>query len=316
MNNFDAMLRRWKRSLSQLFSGLKGGGSSGDKAPDIKMCPVCGRFVTAGARKCDYCDAELGAKPAPEPSSSGNGSNDPINPIMIVFGICIAFFFVSIFLSAKLADYDLMDSFWKPAGEVLRRMGSNYGVETFGNSPDLWRLVTYMFLHGDMLHIFMNLMALGYLGPLTLHNFGARRFWLITLITGIGGGVLSASTYFPLGLYAANSVGLSGALFGYLGANYVYFKNNGYIGEAIRFRNFMIWMNVIMILLTLGRILNIDNFAHIGGMVAGLGVAWFFDSHIGKSLSFKFERMALTALLVFWFYGLYKSFLLINALFG
>ena len=48
-----------------------------------------------------------------------------------------------------------------------------------------WRLLSAMFLHGDALHLLMNLIALFQLGSLYELMFGTKRFTIIYFVTGL-----------------------------------------------------------------------------------------------------------------------------------
>lgn len=135
-----------------------------------------------------------------------------------------------------------------------------------------WRLLTAMFLHGDgtvagdALHLAMNLFALYQLGTLYEVMFGTRRFTIIYFAAG-----LIASITSSLHIDSA-SVGASGAIFGILGA-FVFsvFRSPRWRHEraARSIVNQVIFWIIANIAIGL-RIPQIDNAAHIGGLVAGL----------------------------------------------
>ena len=103
---------------------------------------------------------------------------------------------------------------------VSIHFGANYGPLTL--SGDWWRLFTYMFLHGSLLHIGFNMWCLWDLGKLCESLYGRWTFLFIYLITGVAGGV--ASIGWNPGVW---SVGASGAIFGLAGALIASF----YLGE-------------------------------------------------------------------------------------
>ena len=53
----------------------------------------------------------------------------------------------------------------------------------------IWRLVTYQFLHGDLMHIFWNMLVLWMFGRVVEMQFGTRRFTWLYFLSGIAGGV-------------------------------------------------------------------------------------------------------------------------------
>ena len=72
-----------------------------------------------------------------------------------------------------------------------------------------WSVVTYMFLHGGLWHLFGNMIGLFFFGPRVEERIGTRRFWNLWFISGIAGAILSFffSRTHPI-------VGASGGVFG------------------------------------------------------------------------------------------------------
>src|SRR2546428_773522 len=85
----------------------------------------------------------------------------------------------------------------------------------------VWQLGTYMFLHGGVLHILFNMLALWMFGTELERIWGTRYFLKFYFVTGIGAGILTVLfSLLPLGashqLYASNVIGASGAIYGLL----------------------------------------------------------------------------------------------------
>lgn len=74
-----------------------------------------------------------------------------------------------------------------------------------------WSIITYMFLHANLMHIVFNMIGLYFFGPRLEARIGARDFILLYLLSGIVGAALSF--FFSPG---AAIVGASGAVFGVL----------------------------------------------------------------------------------------------------
>ena len=168
---------------------------------------------------------------------------------------------VAVFLAMALAS----GSVFEFSGQVMAHYGANFGPYTL--SGEWWRLVTYMFLHGGIMHIAFNMWCLWDLGRLCESLYGRWTFLAIYLITGIAAGL--ASIGWNPGVL---SVGASGAIFGLAGALIASF----YLGEfslprvAISgtLRSLVIFA---VFNLGFGQLFNgIDNAAHIGGLVSGL----------------------------------------------
>jgi rhomboid protease GluP len=155
-------------------------------------------------------------------------------------------------------------------GERLARLGAI--VPEWIRAGQYWRLLTALFLHGDgtaggtVLHLGMNLLALYQLGSLYELMFGTRRFVLIYFTAGIAASLTSF-----MHIQGA-SVGASGAIFGILGA-FVFsvlrsprFRHEkaarNLVGQCV----FWIVANIVIGLSAP----QIDNAAHIGGLVTGL----------------------------------------------
>lgn len=70
-------------------------------------------------------------------------------------------------------------------------LGASFGLRNFnatGFRP--YQLVSYMFLHGDLRHLFSNMFGLFIFGPMLERIWGANRFLFFYFFTGIGAGLL------------------------------------------------------------------------------------------------------------------------------
>jgi rhomboid protease GluP len=174
----------------------------------------------------------------------------------VIFGANVMVFIAMVIASGPSLDF---------TGQVELHFGANYGPLTL--SGDWWRLVTYMFLHGGLMHIAFNMWCLWDLGRLCESLYGRWTFAAIYLITGVAGGLASIA-WNPEVL----SVGASGAIFGLAGALAASF----YLGEfsipkvaiqgTLRSLLFFIGFNVLFGAMVPG----IDNACHGGGLVSGL----------------------------------------------
>ena len=128
-----------------------------------------------------------------------------------------------------------------------------------------WRLVTPAFLHSNIMHIGFNMYALTILGRRLERTYGHGRFLLLYLLAAFGGNVLSFV------LSPTPSLGSSTGVFGLLAAEAVFiYQNRKLFGQ--RTRNML--SNILMILfinlaIGLSPNTNIDNFGHLGGLLAG-----------------------------------------------
>jgi rhomboid family protein len=90
-------------------------------------------------------------------------------------------------------------------------------VAAFGFDPMLawqqpWTFLTYMFLHGNILHLLFNMLMLYVFGPSVEDRMGSRMFLLFYLLCGLGGATLSflLTQWAPVGTI----LGASGAIMG------------------------------------------------------------------------------------------------------
>lgn len=128
-----------------------------------------------------------------------------------------------------------------------------------------WRLLTAMFLHGNLIHILFNGYALYILGPEAERIYGTLRFLALYFLAGLAGSVASYA-FSP-----APSVGASGAIFGLVGGLAAfYYVTRDVLGDYGRNQlRGMIAIVIINLLIGFGGSGVIDNNAHIGGLLGG-----------------------------------------------
>jgi rhomboid protease GluP len=125
-----------------------------------------------------------------------------------------------------------------------------------------WTLISASFLHGGILHIFFNMAALSQLGPFIIQEFGANRFMVIYIVSGVAGFFLSLAVGVPF------TIGASAGICGLIGAILYYGRSQGgFYGQAI-YKQAMGWIAGLVIFGLL--IPGINNWAHGGGVLAGL----------------------------------------------
>jgi rhomboid family protein len=145
-------------------------------------------------------------------------------------------------------------------------------VYTLGLRPALifvqpWTVITYMFLHAGVSHLFWNMVALYFFGPRLEARIGGRRFMGLYLTSGIAGAVASLVTPYAL------IIGASGAVFGVmLGYAHFWPREPIYLFFVLRLE--ARWLVLLMTGLALWGGLTpggagIANFAHLGGFAGG-----------------------------------------------
>jgi rhomboid protease GluP len=133
---------------------------------------------------------------------------------------------------------------------------------------ELYRLLSVTLVHGSFLHLALNMYALYIVGPVVESIWGRRMFVLFYLLCAIGG---STGSF----LFTDASVGASGAIFGLVGVILAGTRAHHPMLDR-RARSIVPQLGMFVIInLVFGFVtsvggFNIDNAAHIGGLLAGL----------------------------------------------
>lgn len=126
-----------------------------------------------------------------------------------------------------------------------------------------WRILTGAVLHGGLIHLIFNCYAFYALGRIIETLSNRAHLAIVFLLAAIGGGVLSF-IFLPAGI----SVGASGGIIGFLGYLTVYgFKRRKIMSDD--FLKNMIFNIIFIGVVGVFFIPNVDNFAHLGGLLAG-----------------------------------------------
>ena len=147
-------------------------------------------------------------------------------------------------------------------------------------SGEIWRLLTYMFLHdqGSFFHILFNMLALWMFGVELERMWGSRFFLKYYFLCGIGAALTTVILSFvPFSffdsLYLSLTVGASGAIYGILLAYALYFPHRPiymYFVFPVPAKYFVMIMGGISLLSSLGGSGGgVAHTTHLGGLVAG-----------------------------------------------
>jgi len=152
----------------------------------------------------------------------------------------------------------------------------------------LWQPLTYMFLHGGVWHVLINMFVLWMFGSELERLWGKNRFIKFYFFTGIGAGIVTM-------LFSYNSiipiVGASGAVYGILLAyGFIYPNRKIYLYGIIPIKSiwFVIAVGLLAFISSINNNSNISHLTHLSGMV----VAYFIlknPFHI-KSIWFSIQK--------------------------
>lgn len=178
---------------------------------------------------------------------------------LALISINVIIYLISAYMSKSVVDI---------TPNVLYDMGAKFNNAII-NQGQYWRLITWGFLHGGIVHIAVNMYSLYYAGSQVNRIYGNKRYIAIYLFSSVGASLMSMINSNSL------SVGASGAIFGLLGAMASFaLKERSRIGKGYLVN----LVSVIATNLIIGFMLpNIDNFGHIGGLLVGciLGLLFY-----------------------------------------
>ena len=233
------------------------------------LCPNCRKLISNDEPACPYCGmSRPGA--AWKRGFMGLSSLRRLDPVMAILVVNAVFYLLSILIDpAALGISANPLTFLSPSDGSLFLLGATGTIPiAYGR---WWTLIAASFLHGGILHIFFNMMALRQLGPFVVDAFGPYRFAILYTWTGVAGFLLSFLAGIPF------TIGASAPICGLIGAILYYGKSRGgFYGEAI-YRQAMGW---VVGLVLFGLFLpGINNWAHGGGILSGILVAFLTGYH-------------------------------------
>lgn len=207
------------------------------------------------------------------------------------------YFITPIIININLIIFVLMVvsgvSFINPTTGDLLAWGANFRAATLAGG--WWRLLSSIFLHGGIFHLFLNMYALLYIGLLLEPFLGRTRFLTAYLLTGILASLTSVYWH-PLTV----SVGASGAIFGMYGVFLAMLTTN-FIDKSVR-KALLTSIGIFVVMnLANGVKAGIDNAAHIGGLVSGLIMGYLYYPGLKKPqvINIKYITVALITLATF-----------------
>ena len=148
---------------------------------------------------------------------------------------------------------------------------SNFGLvpKLVWSQLKIWQPFTYMFFHGDIWHVLINMFVLWMFGSELERVWGKKNFLRFYFVTGVGSGLGTMI----FGLQSMTPVvGASGAVYGVLLAYGVIFPNRTvYLYGIIPIKSFwfVIGIGVIAFISSFNNVSNISHLTHLFGMIIG-----------------------------------------------
>jgi Uncharacterized membrane protein (homolog of Drosophila rhomboid) len=148
-------------------------------------------------------------------------------------------------------------------------------------SGEVWRLITYLFLHGHFTHMAFNVLGLFFFGRMAESVFGVPKFLTIFFLGGILSGVYGCVINF-----GEPVVGASGAIFAVFGAmGAATFRLKKYLPELLwrRQMSIMVALGCAQVLLDQANLIkNVAGSVHFGGLLAGALLGFVMPMNITK----------------------------------
>ncbi len=178
----------------------------------------------------------------------------------------IFMFIISLIYSGRNMVFSLNPFYaLTPSLDVLNFLGAS-GTIPIIKFKAWWSLITANWLHGGLLHIVFNMLALKTVAPLVIKEYGIFRMFSIYTLAGISGFLLS---YFG-NVYI--TIGASSGLCGLIGASLYFGKSRGGQWGQLVYKQTSGW---VVSLVIIGFLMpNINNWGHAGGLIAGIFFGW------------------------------------------
>ncbi|HOD81596.1 MAG: Rhomboid protease GlpG [Planctomycetes bacterium ADurb.Bin126] len=177
--------------------------------------------------------------------------------VLVLMGVCFAVFLVNTFMEPQTRI------------KVFLTLGL-----VFPDAAEVWRFLTFQFLHGHARHIMWNLVGLYFFGPPLEKQWGRRRFLAFYLVCGAFAGAcyLLMCIIWPQ-FEDVPLVGASGGVLACLMACAILFPSMRVIVIPIRWVAFFY---AVLYLLSIAHDRNLADGAHLGGMLAAALWIWLF----------------------------------------
>lgn len=224
------------------------------------LCPNCKSLISRDESRCPYCGI-------PRPGSwwknnfLTQGFRDTDQILMAIIYANIGFYVLSLLLNIRGTNFSPNPfALLSPDMRSLLVLGAT-GTIPINKFHAWWSLLSANYLHGGILHILFNMLALKQLGPLVIEEYGTYRMFIIYTLGGIFGFLVSYLVGIPL------TIGASAAITSLIGAVLYFGKSRGGAYGQILFRQIGGW--AIGIFLFGFLVPGINNWGHGGGMLAG-----------------------------------------------
>jgi len=224
------------------------------------LCPNCRRLISADEQSCPYCGLRNPGSRLKQ-IALGKGLLGPDRIVMNIISVNAAMFILSILMNPASIGFSANPlSFFSPSAKSLLLLGAS-GTYPIDQLHRWWTVLSANYLHGSILHILFNMIALRQIGPLICQEYGSYRMFSIYTLSGVGGFLASYLVGVPF------TLGASAAICGLIGAALYFGKSRGGQFGQVVYHQVGGWAIGIFAFGFL--VPGIDNWAHGGGMLCG-----------------------------------------------
>jgi rhomboid protease GluP len=224
------------------------------------LCPGCRRLISVDEPICPHCALK-------NPGLRARRDQQfrlLLGPDYVVRNLIIAnvaMYLISLMMSPLSSGLSFHPfRALSPSNQSLFLLGAT-GAIPIHRFHRWWTLLSANYLHGGLLHILFNMLALRQLGPFIIHEYGVSRMLILYSVGGVAGFWVSYMAGVPF------TIGASAALCGLIGAALYFGKSRGGLyGETV-YRQIGGW--AVGLILFGFLVPGINNWAHGGGIVAG-----------------------------------------------
>jgi rhomboid protease GluP len=253
------------------------------------LCPNCNKLISADERVCPYCGTA-------HPGSWWKGLGwtrawfAPDQAIRLLISVNVGMYVISILLDPSRVGVSANPfALLSPSDRSLLLLGASgtFPIDRLGR---WWTVVSANYLHGSILHILFNMIALRQIGSLVVEEYGVYR----TFILYTGGGVAGFLLSYLAGIQF--TLGASAAVCSLIGAALYYGKARGGVyGQAV-YKQILGWVIAIFVFGFL--VPGINNWAHGGGLLGGIVLALLlgYREKRGETLAHKSLAVACVVL--------------------
>jgi rhomboid protease GluP len=247
----------------------------GRKRTGSVLCASCGVLVGVNDDTCYNCGRRNPSLWGYGPALRALGGDLGVVPLII--GACVAIYGFSILRSIASGGVQTggIFSMFGPSPIVAFELGASGVLPVFGLRR-WWTVLSAGWLHGGVLHILFNMMALRQIGPAIAELYGPGRMTIIYVVSSVVGFTCStlAGRYLPALPFigaGAYTLGASASIAGLIGSLWHYGRRGGNRWVQSHASTYIMYMVVI------GFMGGIDNWAHAGGFAGGFLVSRYLD---------------------------------------